>query len=138
MNDPGLQQKLKVALENPAGSEAQKLLTQLLPVLCACHAAVRFSTSERYSVLGKMRVMVDFFGMPNVFFSSCPQLRGQQAHSNPFCLQEPSRGELLDTFQRFASLAQNPAAASRIYERQLRAFQENLLGLPSAVVTKKG
>ena len=98
MNDPGLQQKLKVALENPAGSEAQKLLTQLLPVLCACHAAVPFNTSERYSVLGKMRAMVDFFGIPNVFFSSCPQLRGQQAHSDPFCLQEPSRGGVASNF----------------------------------------
>ena len=39
--------------------------------------------------------------------------------------------------RRFEALSKNPVAAARIFERQVRAFLEVLLGLPSSKQTKK-
>ena len=138
INDPGLQPKLERALANTAGGEAQKLLTQFLPVLRTCHAAVPFSTSERYSVLGKMRALLDFFGMPSEFFTVAPTDVDNKLILTLSAGKNQVEVELPETFQRFAGLAQNPAAAARVYKRQLRAFLDNLLGLPCALLTKKG
>ena len=45
---------------------------------------------------------------------------------------------LPDTSKRFAALSRNPAAAARIFERQVQTFMTVLLGFPPAQDTKKG
>lgn len=59
-------------MKNPRGSKAREVLGKVLPVLRTCHAAVPFSTSERYSVMGKMHAMLTFFGLPSVFYTVAP------------------------------------------------------------------
>ena len=71
-NDPRLHDRLTEALANPRGKVADEVMAPFLPILCTCHAAVPFSTSERYAVMGKMNAMIAFFGMPSIFYKVAP------------------------------------------------------------------
>jgi len=53
---------LRIAAAIPDGPEATKLIRELQPLLRSCHARVPFSSSERFTHLGKIRGMIDFFG----------------------------------------------------------------------------
>ena len=48
-----LDKDLAEAHANPRGATAQRFVGEFLPLLRSCHAAVPFSTSQRYVVMGK-------------------------------------------------------------------------------------
>ena len=69
---PNLEEERKKAEANPQGKKARHLLHTFMPLLCTCHAAAPFSTSERYAVMGKMNSMMLFFGPPSLFYTVAP------------------------------------------------------------------
>ena len=108
-----------------------------MPLLQTCHAAVPFSTSEQYVVMGKMNTMMLFFGPPSLFYTVVPNDIDNELS---LCLSmghRQARIPLPEVSRRFEALSENPAAVARIFERQVRAFLEVLLGLPSSKQTKK-
>ena len=137
MNSRTLVKDLAEAHANPRGATAQRLVGQFLPLLRSCHAAVPFSTSERYAVMGKMNSLLLFFGMATLFYTVAPNDIDNQLVLHLSIGGSSAQVPLPGVSQRFASLAKNPVAAARIFERQVRAFLEVLLGLPSASVTRK-
>ena len=137
MNSRTLDKDLAEAHANPRGATAQRLVGQFLPLLRSCHAAVPFSTSERYAVMGKMNSLLLFFGMATLFYTVAPNDIDNQLVLHLSIGGSSAQVPLPGVSQRFASLAKNPVAAARIFERQVRAFLEVLLGLPSASVTRK-
>ena len=72
INTPNLEEDLKKAEANPQGKEARHVVHTFMPLLRTCHAAVPFSTSERYAVMGKMNSMMLFFGPPSLFYTVAP------------------------------------------------------------------
>ena len=122
---------------NPRGATAKRLVGQFLPLLRSCHAAVPFSTSERYAVMGKMNSLLLFFGMATLFYTVAHNDIDNQLVLYLSIGGSSAQVPLPGVSQRFASLAKNLVAAARIFERQVRAFLEVLLGLPSASVTRK-
>ena len=137
MNSRTLDKHLAEAHANPRGATAQRLVGQFLPLLRSCHAAVPFSTSERYAVMGKMNSLLLFFGMAALFYTVAPNDIDNELVLHLSIGGSTAPVPLPGVSQRFASLAKNPVAAARIFERQVRAFLEVLLGLPSASVTRK-
>ena len=137
MNSRTLDKDLAEAHANPRGATAQRLVGQFLPLLRSCHAAVPFSTSERYAVMGKMNSLLLFFGMATLFYTVAPKDIDNQLVLHLSIGGSSAQVPLPGVSQRFASLAKNPVAVARIFERQVRAFLEVLLGLPSASVTRK-
>ena len=137
MNSRTLDTDLAEAHANPRGATAQRLVGQFLPLLRSCHAAVPFSTSERYAVMGKMNSLLLFFGMATLFYTVAPNDIDNQLVLHLSIGGSSAQVPLPGVSQRFASLAKNPVAAARIFERQVRAFLEVVLGLPSASVTRK-
>ena len=137
MNSRTLDKDLAEAHANARGAKAQRIVGQFLPLLRSCHAAVPFSTSERYAVIGKMNNLLLFFGMATLFYTVAPNDIGNQLVVQLSIGGCSAQVPLPGVSRRFASLAKNPVAAARIFERQVRAFLEVLLGLPSASVTRK-
>ena len=72
INTPNLEEDLKKAEANPQGKEPRHLVHTFMPLFQTCHAAVPFSTSERYAVMGKMNTMMLFFGPPSLFYTVAP------------------------------------------------------------------
>ena len=137
INTPNLEENLKNAEANPQGKEARHLLHTFMPLFWTCNAAVPSSTSERYAVMGKMNSMMLFFGPPSLLYTVAPNDTDNELS---LCLSmgdRQARGPLLEVSRRFGALSKNPVAAARIFERQVRAFLEVLLGLPSSKQTKK-
>ena len=137
INTPNLEEDLKKAEANPQGKEARHLVHTFRPLFRTCHAAVPFSTSERYAVMGKMNSMMLFFGPPSLFYTVAPNDIDNELS---LCLSMGDRQALIplpEVSRRFEALSKNPVAAARISERQVRAFLEVLLGLPSSKQTKK-
>ena len=137
INTPNLEEDLKKAEANPQGKEARHLVHTFMPLFRTCHAAVPFSTSERYAVMGKMNSMMLFFGPPSLFYAVAPNDIDNELS---LCLSmgdRQARVPLPEVSRRFEALSKNPVAAARIFERQVRTFLEVLLGLPSSKQTKK-
>ena len=108
-----------------------------MPFLQTCDELVPFSTSERYAVMGKMNSMMLLFGPPSLFYTAAPNDIDNELS---LCLSmgdRQARIPLPQVSRRFKALSKNPLAAARILERQLRAFLEVLLGLPSSKQTEK-
>ena len=72
INTPNLEEDLKKVEANPQGKEARHLVHTFMPLLRTCHAAVPFSTSERYAMMGKMNSMMLLFGPPGLFYTVAP------------------------------------------------------------------
>ena len=72
MNSWTLGKDLAEAHANPRGVTAQRLVGQFLPLLRSCHAAVPFSTSERYAVMSKMNSLLLFFRMATLLYIVAP------------------------------------------------------------------
>ena len=137
INTPNVEEDLKKAQANPQGKEARHLVHTFMPLFRICHAAVPLSTSERYAVMGKMNSMMLFFGPPSLFYTVAPNNVDNELS---LCLSMGDRQAgvpLPEVSRRFEALSKNPVAAARIFERQVRAFLEVLLGLPSSKQTKK-
>ena len=137
MTSRTLDKDLAEAHANPRGAIAQRLVGQFLPLLRTCHAAVPFSTSEQYAVMGKMNSLLLLFGMATLFYTVAPNDIDNQLVLHLSIGGSSAQVPLPGVSQLFASLAKNLVAAARIFERQVRAFLEVLLGLPSASVTRK-
>ena len=136
-NTPNLEEDLKKSEANAQGKEARQLVHTFMPLFRTCHAVVPFSTSERYAVMGKMNSMMLFFGPPSLFYTVAPNDIDNELS---LCLSmgdHQVRVPLPEVSRRFEALSKNPVAAARIFERQVRAFLEVLLGLPSSKQTKK-
>ena len=73
INSRTLDKDLAEAHANPRGATSQRLDGQFLPLLRSCHAAVPFSTSERYALMGKMNSLLLFFGMATLFQTVAPK-----------------------------------------------------------------
>ena len=128
INTPNLEEDLKKAEANPQGKEARHLVHTFMPLFRTCHAAVPFNTSERYAVMGKMNSMMLFFGPPSLFYTVAPNDIDNELS---LCLSmgdRQARVPLPEVSRRFEALSKNPVAAARIFERQVRAFLEVLLG----------
>ena len=69
INTPYLEEDLKKVEGNPQGEEARHLVHTFMPLLRTCHAALPFSTSERYAVMGKMNSIKLFVGPPGLFYT---------------------------------------------------------------------
>ena len=137
INTPNLEEDLENAEANPQGKEARHLVHTFMPLFRTCHAAVPFNTSERYAVMGKMNSMMLFFGPPSLFYTIAPNDIDNELS---LCLSmgdRQARVPLPKVSRRFEALSKNPVAAARIFEQQVRAFLEVLLGLPSSKQTKK-
>ena len=127
INTPTLEEDLKKAEANPQGKEARHLVQTFMPLFWTCHAAVPFSTSERYAVMAKMNSMMMFFGPPSLFYTVAPN---DIDNGLSLCLSMGDRQAcvpLPEVSRRFEALFKNPVAAARIFERQVRAFLEVLL-----------
>ena len=137
INTPNLEEDLKKAEANPQRKEARHLVHTFMPLFRTCHAPVPFSTSERSAVMGKMNSMMLFFGPPSLFYTVAPNDIDNELS---LCLSmgdRQARVPLPEVSRRFEALSKKPVAAARIFERQVRAFLEVLLGLPSSKQTKK-
>jgi hypothetical protein len=114
VNMPNIHADLDEASRNPSGATARRLLADFLPVLRSCHAAVPFSTSERFAVRGKLRAMVDFFGLPSIFLTVAPNdtdnelILALSLGKERLLVRPPSLSE------RFEALSKNPVAAARV------------------------
>ena len=87
--------------------------------------------------MGKMNSMMLFFGPPSLFYTVAPN---DIDHELSLCMSMGDRQAsvpLPEVSRRFEALSKNPVATARIFERQVRAFLEVLLGLPSSKQTKK-
>ena len=137
INTPNPEEDSEKAEANPQGKEARHLVHTFMPLFRTCHAAVPFSTSERYAVMGKMNSMMLFFAPPSLFYTVAPNDIDNELS---LCLSmgdRQARVPLPEVSRRFEALSKNPVAAARIFERQVRAFLEVLLGLPSCKQTRK-
>ena len=105
MNSRTLDKHLAEAHANPRGATAQRLVGQFLPLLRSCHAAVPFSTSERYAVMGKMNSLLLFFGMATLFYTVAPNDIDNQLVLHLSIGGSSAQVPLPGVSQRFASLA---------------------------------
>ena len=121
----------------PTGPAGRAVLAKFLPVLRTCHAAVPFSSSERYAVMGKLHAMLLHFGVPSVFYTVAPNDVDNVLTLQLSLGRDNVRLPLPDVSTRFSSLAANPVAAAHIFERQVGVFMSVLLGMPAADATKK-
>ena len=137
INTPNLEEDLKKADANPQGKEARHLVHTFMPWFRTCHAAVLFSTSERYAVMGKMNSMMLFFGPPSLFYTVAANDIDNELSLSLSMGDRQARVPLPEVLRRFEVLSKNPLAVAHIFEQQVRAFLEVLLGLPSSKQTKK-
>ena len=98
---------------------------------------MHFCTSQRYAAMGKPNNLFFFFGMATLFYTMAPKDIHNQLILNFSIGDSTTQIPLPGVTQRFASWANNPVAAAHIFECQVRAFLEVLLGLPLATVTRK-
>ena len=122
INTPNLEEDSRKGEANPQRKEARHLVHTFMPLFGTCHAAVPFSTSKRYAVMGKMNSMMLFFGPPSLFYTVAPN---DIDHELSFCLSMGDRQAsvpLPEVSRRFEALYENPVAAARIFEREIRAF----------------
>ena len=81
--------------------------------------------------------MMLFFGPPSLFYTVAPDDIDNELSSCLWMGDHQARVPLPEVSRRFEALCKNPVAATRIFERQVRAFLGVLLGLPSSKQTKK-
>ena len=87
--------------------------------------------------MGKMNSMMLFFGPPRLFYTVAPNDIDNELS---LCLSmgdRKTRIPLPEVSRQFEALSKNPVAAARILQRQMHAFLEVLLGLPSSKQKKK-
>ena len=84
-----------------------------------------------------MKSLLLFYGMATLIYSVAPNDIDNQLIFHLFIGDSTMQVPLRGVTQCFASLAKNLVATARIFERQVRAFSEVLLGLPLASLTRK-
>ena len=114
INTPNLEEDLTKAEANPHGKEAQHLVHTFMSLLRTCHAAVPFSTSERYAVMRKMNSMMLFFGPPSLFYTVAPNEKDNELSLRLSLGDRQAHIPLPEVSRRFEALSKNPVAAARI------------------------
>jgi len=137
---------LRTAAANPDGPEATKLIRELQPLLRSCHARVPFSSLERCTHLGKIRGMIDFFGLSNglgfcVIHPAYFCIDSVRSKSKIFVqtfehIFSPMAGRLGYSEDSVAAVP-NPVPSPSLYFTIAPNDVDNLLTLPSADRTTK-
>jgi hypothetical protein len=136
VNTDGFHDKLMHACRYPNSPEAKLLFKQLQRCVSVAGASVDWSPGQRKSALSKLLAMIQYFGLPSLFFTVSPAdmdytMLLQWKESIPTTDDETYHKFSLPCLnKRREILANNPVLAAEVYQIVIKNLLDILIGLP--------
>ena len=130
INEPDFEERLRKAVDDPMGDDAQKISKSVLPFLKIVGSQVKWSSFERSNALTHLYAMNHFFGLSFLFVTVSPSLRNSPLALRLCYCSQDTELELPDLVLRTKLIANNSVAAARTFHRVVRGFFEIICGIP--------
>ena len=130
INEPDFEERLRKAVDDPMGDDAQKISKSVLPFLKIVGSQVKWSSFERSNALTHLYAMNHFFGLSFLFVTVSPSLRNSPLALRLCYCSQDTELELPDLVLRTKLIANNSVAAARTFHRVIRGFFEIICGIP--------
>ena len=129
INEPDFEERLRKAVDDPMGDDAQKISKKVLPFLKIVGSQVKWSSFERSNALTHLYAMNHFFGLSFLFVTLSPSMRNSPLALRLCYCSQDTELELPDLVVRTKLIANNSVAAARTFHRVIRGFFEIICGM---------